>query len=421
MLSPIAHCPSPLACILMRILFITNLFQPEPNHLKGISFIKALIAAGHKVHVLTGFPNYPGGKVYPGYRIRWTQREEVEGVPVTRVAMYPSHNQSSLGRSLNYLSLGFSMLAHLPWRGQKYDICYVYLGPIVLFWPAMWLKRWHGTKIIADVQDIWPESVMGSGMLRSRWVFRLIDALTCWCYRSADRFVVLSPGYKTLLVERGFEKCDIEVIYNWTEESLGHIDEGMTDKYLEKNKFNILYAGNIGPLQGLDTVLDAIKISATRGSRCKLVLIGAGVEYDRIARRITNEKISNASIFQRISASQVRTLQNKANMLLLHLVKDPLTEVGIPQKVQSYMASGRPIIAAVAGSAARLIGNAKCGFICEPSNANNLAEIIIKAENLPPSTLDEIGARGKLYYQQNLSFNKGIEKVNNLISATMKG
>ena len=402
------------------ILFITNLFQPEPNHLKGISFIKALIAAGHKVHVLTGFPNYPGGKVYPGYRIRWTQMEEVEGVPVTRVAMYPSHSQSSFGRSFNYLSLGFSMLAHLPWLNKKFDICYVYLGPIVLLWPAMWLKQWHDTKIIADVQDIWPESVTGSGMLRSRILFRVIDALTRRCYRPANRFVVLSQGYKTLLVERGFAERNIEVIYNWTDESRGYIDESKIDNYLGKNKFNILYAGNIGPLQGLDTVLDAVKIAATRGSQCNLVLIGAGVEYDRIARRITNEKISNASIFQRISASQVRALQNKAKVLLLHLVKDPLTEVGIPQKVQSYMSSGRPIIAAVAGSAARLVDDAECGFICEPSNANDLADIIIKAEKLPPSALDEIGARGKLYYQQNLSFNNGIEKVNDLISSVTK-
>jgi len=410
-----------VAEVTASILFITNLFQPEPNHLKGISFIKALMAGGHKVHVLTGFPNYPGGKVYSDYRVRWTQQEEIEGVPITRVAIYPSHSQSSFGRSFNYLSLGFSMLAHLPWLNKKFDICYVYLGPIVLLWPAMWLKQWHGTKIIADVQDIWPESVTGSGMLHSRLLFRVIGALTRRCYHSADRFVVLSQGYKTLLAERGFAERNIEVIYNWTEESLGHIDEGMTDNYLEKNKFNILYAGNIGPLQGIDTVLDAVKIAATRGSRCNMVLIGAGVEYERIARRITNEKISNASIFQRISASQVRALQNKAKVLLLHLVKDPLTEVGIPQKVQSYMSSGRPIIAAVAGSTARLIDDAKCGFICEPSNANNLAETIIKAENLPPSTLDEIGARGKLYYQQNLSFNKGIEKVNNLISTMLKG
>lgn len=403
------------------ILFITNLFQPEPNHLKGISFIKALISSGHKVHVLTGFPNYPGGKVYPSYRVQWTQREEIEGVPVTRVAMYPSHGQSSLGRSCNYLSLGLSMLVHLPWIGEKFDICYVYLGPIVLFWPAMWLKQWHGTKLIADVQDIWPESVTGSGMLHSRFLFRIIDALTHWCYSSANQFVVLSSGYKKVLAERGFAKRNIEVIYNWTEEGLGHIDEDMTDKYLKKNKFNILYAGNIGPLQGVDTVLDAMKIVAIRGSQCNLVLIGAGVEYDLIARRITNEKISNASIFQRISASQVRAIQNKANILLLHLVKDQLTKVGIPQKVQSYMASGRPIIAAVEGSAACLIDDAMCGFICEPSNASELAEIIIKAEKLPPSILDEMGRRAKIYYQQNLSFNIGIEKVNNLISTVMKG
>ena len=403
------------------ILFITNLFQPEPNHLKGISFIKALIAAGHKVHVLTGFPNYPGGKVYPGYRIRWTQQEEIEGVPVTRVAMYPSHDQSSLGRTCNYLSLGFSMWAHVLRRFENFDICYVYLGPISLLWPAMWLKQRHGTKIIADVADLWPDSVTDSGMLRSRLLLKVIDVLTNRGYQSADHFIVPSPGYKDRLVERGYTADKIKVIYHWTDEAIELTLKSDNDKYLYKDKFNILYAGNIGPVQGLDTVLDAVKIAVVKGSRCNLVLIGAGVEFDHLANRVANEKIGNASMFQRVSLSEAMTVQHRADVLLLHLVRAPLAEVTIPQKVQSYMSSGRPILAAVAGSSARLIDDAKCGFICEPSNANNLAETIIKAENLPPSTLDEIGARGKLYYQQNLSFNKGIEKVNNLISTMLKG
>jgi colanic acid biosynthesis glycosyl transferase WcaI len=403
-----------------RILFITNLFQPEPNHLKGISFIKALMASGHKVHVLTGFPNYPGGKVYPGYRIRWIQREEIEGVSITRVAMYPSHNQSSFDRSCNYLSLGFSMLAHMPWLREKFDICYIYLGPITLLWPAMWLKQRHGTMIIADVQDIWPESVTASGMLHSRLLLRAIDVLTRWGYRMADHFVVLSPGYKDLFIARGFIPDRIEVIYNWTDEDAGLVLEDESDTYLDKTKFNILYAGNIGPLQGLDTLLDAVKIAATRGSRCNLVLIGAGVEYDHIAHRITSEKIVNATIFQRVSASKARTIQNKADMLLLHLVRTPVTEIGIPQKVQAYMSSGRPILTAVAGEAARLVNEAKCGFLCEPSNAHDIADTILKAENLLPATLDEMGVRGREFYKQNLGFNHGVEKVKDLIALMLR-
>jgi colanic acid biosynthesis glycosyl transferase WcaI len=403
-----------------HILFITNLFQPEPNHLKGISFIKALMDNGHKVQVLTGFPNYPGGKVYPGYRIRWKQREKIEGVPITRVAMYPSHNQSSVDRSCNYLSLGFSMLAHVSWLIEKFDICYVYLGPITLLWPAIWLKHRHGTRIIADVQDIWPESVTGSGMLRSRLLVRAIDVLTHWSYRAVDRFVVLSPGYKSLLVARGFLADRISVIYNWTEEDINLNLENESDKYFDRSRFNILYSGNIGPLQGLDHVLDAANIAAARGSRCHLVLVGSGVEFDHISDRITNEKILNAAIFHRISVSKAMAIQNKADLLLLHLVRTPLTEIGIPQKVQAYMASGRPIMAAVSGEAARLLDEAKCGLLCEPSNAYDIANTILKAENLLPATLEEMGVRGREFYMKNLGFDHGVEKVKDLISLMLK-
>lgn len=403
-----------------RILFITSLFQPEPNHLKGISFIKALMANGFKVHVLTGFPNYPGGKVYPGYQIRWTQREEIEGVSITRVAIYPSHNKSSFDRSCNYLSLGFSMLAHMPWFCEKFDICYVYLGPIPLLWPAIWLKKWHDTRIIADVQDIWPESVTGSGMVRSRLFLRGINALTHWGYRMTDRFVVLSPGYKSLFIARGFLADRIDVIYNWTEENIDLQLEDESDKYLDKTRFNILYAGNVGPLQGLDHVLDAVKIAAGRGSRCRLVLVGNGTEFDHIADRITNEKITNAAIFQRISASKARSIQNKADVLLLHLIRTPITEIGIPQKVQAYMAAGRPIIAAVTGEAARLVHEAECGLVCAPSNPHDIAGTILKAEHLLPERLDEMGVRGREFYRQHLSFNHGVKKVKDLIDLMLQ-
>jgi colanic acid biosynthesis glycosyl transferase WcaI len=409
-----------MASMKAHILFITNLFQPEPNHLKGISFIKALMDNGHKVHVLTGFPNYPGGKVYSGYRIRWKQREIIDGVPITRVAMYPSHNQSSVDRSCNYLSLGFSMLANVPWLCEKFDICYVYLGPITLLWPAMWLRQRHGTRIIADVQDIWPESVTGSGMLRSRLLIRAIDVLTHWSYHTVNRFVVLSPGYKSLLVERGFLADRIAVIYNWAEEDINLSLENESYKYFDRSKFNILYSGNFGPLQGLDHVLDAANIAAARGSRCHLVLVGSGVEFDHISDRITNEKIVNAAIFHRISASKAMAIQNKADLLLLHLVRTPLTEIGIPQKVQAYMASGRPIIAAVSGETARLVDEAKCGLLCEPSNPYDIANTILKAENLLPAKLEEMGVRGREFYKKNLGFDHGVEKVKDLISLMMK-
>ena len=95
----------------MRILFVTQWFDPEPGAVRGLPLAKSLVRAGDKVQVLTGFPNYPGGKVYPGYKMRPWQRESVEDVSILRVPLYPSHDSSAVGRAVNYSSFALSAAA----------------------------------------------------------------------------------------------------------------------------------------------------------------------------------------------------------------------------------------------------------------------------------------------------------------------
>lgn len=200
----------------MRILILSQWFQPEP-FMKGLPFAKALAARGHTVEVLTGFPNYPGGKVYPGYRVRPWQREEIEGIRVNRVALYPSHDNSGLRRMLNYLSFAFSCLLLGSWLVGKADVIYVYnlvtLGPA-----AFWLRLLFRAKVLIDVQDLWPESVSNSGMLPGGAANRLLSAVCNGVYRRADGVAVLSPGFKRALVQRGVAPDKIQVIYNWCDE-----------------------------------------------------------------------------------------------------------------------------------------------------------------------------------------------------------
>jgi hypothetical protein len=175
----------------MRILFLTQWFQPE-NFFKGLPFAKALAARGHSVAVLTGFPNYPGGKVYPGYRVRPYQQEIVEGIRVHRVALYPSHDELPFRRSLNYLSFSLMALLIGPWVVGSHDVIYVYnlvtLGPV-----AFLLRFLFGSKVVMDIQDLWPESIANSQMLRSKAVLDALNRMCRWVYRRADSLTV-SPG-----------------------------------------------------------------------------------------------------------------------------------------------------------------------------------------------------------------------------------
>ena len=122
-----------------RVLLFTQWFDPEPTF-KGLVFARELVRQGFEVEVLTGFPNYPGGKVYPGYKIKWLQRETIDGVAITRVPLYPSHDTSALGRVFNYLSFSFSALLYGLFKAKKPDVIYAYHPPLTTGITAVLLR-----------------------------------------------------------------------------------------------------------------------------------------------------------------------------------------------------------------------------------------------------------------------------------------
>jgi colanic acid biosynthesis glycosyl transferase WcaI len=202
----------------MKILLLTQFFQPEPMF-KGLPLARALQARGHDVSVLTGHPNYPGGRLYPSYGKQRFWREEMEGVRISRVPLFPSHDSSGLRRALNYLSFGAASAWQSIFREERPDVVWVYnLVTLAVTWNI--LRKLHGCAVVLEVQDLWPESVIGSGMMRRS---RTLDlALTAACevaYRSADGLVAQSPGFRSRLIDRGVSADRIRVIPNWTEES----------------------------------------------------------------------------------------------------------------------------------------------------------------------------------------------------------
>lgn len=397
----------------MRILIITNLFQPEPTHLKGVAYAKELQRRGHDTHVLTGFPHYPGGTLYPGYRMRWTMHEVLDGVPVTRVAMYPSHDGSAVRRSLNYISIGISQAMHVLRMKERFDVCHICMGPITLMWPARVLRLVQGTRVVADVQDIWPESVADSGMLKSGLALRILKKICLWAYRTADRIIVLSPGYKRLLSDRGIDPERVEVVYNWCDESpsaTAATDE-LPSGILDAHRFNVVYAGNLGKLQGLDTILDTAQLLAAEGCSARFVLIGGGVEFEKIHDRIQNERISNTVLRPRMPLAQVNRILGRADLLLIHLIRSPLSSIAIPQKLQAYLSTGRPILLAAEGDVLDLFKRAGAGPACEPQNPKAMAAAISEFMELSVAQREELGRRGRQFYRDALNFQKGVAHI----------
>jgi len=402
----------------MRILFLTQWFQPEP-FFKGLPFAKALAARGHDVEVLTGFPNYPGGKVYPGYRVRLYQRETMDGIAVHRVPLYPSHDKSALRRSINYLSFSLSTSLFGPWLIRKPDVIYVYnlvtLGP-----PAFLFRFIFGSKVIIDVQDLWPESVANSKMLGNKAVLNVLNGICGWIYRGADRLTVLSPGFKQKLINhRGVAPEKIEVIYNWCDEaSIGaKLSPSHSVKPAEfKGKFVVLFAGAMGFAQGLDTVLDCAHLCSEALPDVHFVLIGGGVDRSRLQKRAEKMGLDNVTFLPPRSMDTMGEIFALADAMIVHLKDDPLFRITIPSKTQAYLYTGKPIIMAMRGDAADLVRDAGAGMICDPGNPRAMMNAIKALCEMPASEKQKLGEAGHCYYMDHLSFNQGVNQFERIMT-----
>ena len=394
----------------MKILILTQWFQPEPMF-KGLPFAKALQQKGHRVEVLTGFPNYPSGYLYPGYKLRLLQKEKIDDIPVIRTFLYPSHNSNKSLRALNYLSFSFSSALVGSLSIERPDVIYAYHPPATIMLPASLIKIAYNAPIVLDIQDMWPDTLLSTDMVKNKIMLKTLDYTCRLFYALADRIVVLSPGFKKLLVSRGVPEDKIDIIYNWCdEENLFNNDLKKMQLPWPKDKFTIVYAGNLGRAQGLSSVLKAAKIIAEKDKAIQFVFIGNGVEADELVQLSKKLNLDNVLFIPQKKPSEIGPFLRAADAFLVHLKNDPLFSITIPSKTQTYMAVGRPIIMAVKGDAAEIIKKAGAGICCEPEKPENIAEAIMKLKNMDKEKLKRMGRNGYDYYINNFSFNAGVNK-----------
>jgi colanic acid biosynthesis glycosyl transferase WcaI len=410
----------------MKILLLTQLFQPEPNFLKGLAFVRELQARGHECEVLTGFPHYPYGKLYSGYRMRPMRQEVLEGVRVTRAAMFPSHDTSTFRRMLTYLSFAVSatLTGLLRYRRSRFDVIHVYQGPATLMLPGKILSLWTGAKLVLDVQDLWPDSVSVSNMVRSRALMRMLGVWVRWTYAAADSIIVLSHGYKEKIVRMGADPEKIHVIFNWSDETDGGTEASMPDKFhtlKQQGKSIVLYAGTMGRVQGLHSVLDAAALLQPLCGDIHFAFVGSGLDAAFLKGYAAERKLSNVSFFPRVEAPLMRSIFAGADVLLIHLKKDGLGSVGIPQKTQAYLAAGKPVIMAANGEAGELMKASNAAICCEPENPVQIADAVRRMFMKTREERQEMGANGVKFYRTMMSFDIGIKHVIETYEAARRG
>lgn len=404
----------------MRILILTQWFDPEPS-LKGLTFAKRLAERGSMVEILTGFPNYPGGKLYPGYRVRPWRIEWMDGFRVCRVPLYPSHDRSVVGRILNYVSFAIASTVLGPLLVHQPDVIYVYHPPGTIGLPALFLSWWFSAPIVYDVQDLWPDTIAATGMLSGGLVLRLLGWFCLLVYRKADRLVVLSPGFRKTMIERGVPERRVSLIYNWApDQVLASTDRTGATPANGWEEFRVVFAGTMGMAQALETVLNAASKCAVKVPQARFHFVGGGVERDRLERRCRELRLANVTFVPMQPLSAMRVIFAGADALLVHLKDDPLFTITIPSKTQAYLAAGRPVIMAASGDAADLVRRAGAGVLAKPENVQSLVDAVQKLAELPAHERERVGAAGRAFYEKELSIDVAVDKFQEIFDGLVK-
>ena len=382
----------------MRVLILSQYFWPETFRINEVA--QSLCEAGCEVGVLTGQPNYPDGKVFPGYHAWAAGRERYAGCTVWRLPLVPRGRGGGLRLALNYLSFVLSAGLIGPWllRGKRFDVIFVYgISPILQALPGMVLRHSTGAALVPWVQDLWPQSLEVTGFVRNPRLLSLVASLVRWIYRRSDLLLVQSPGFVPL-VRAMAGGTPVEIHPNPGELAFQSRPEGAPALVLDPG-FNVVFAGNLGTVQALDTVLAAAQLLRDE-AEVRFVLVGSGSRSEWLKQEVHRLGLKNVQLPGRFPPEAMPGILAQAAALLVSLTRSPIMSQTVPSKIQAYLAAARPVIAALDGEGARVVEEAGAGLACPAQDAVALAESVRRLCAASVQDRQRMGENGRRYYEQ---------------------
>lgn len=384
----------------MKLLVVTQYFSPENFRINDL--VAGLVARGHEVTVLTGQPNYPGGRFFTGYGWFGRRRERLLGAEVVRVPLVARGNGRAPRLMLNYLSfVWFASVAVIFRLRGAFDAIFVFEpSPVTVAIPAIIARRRFGAPILFWVLDLWPESLSAAGPLRSPRVLRWVGRGVRWLYARCERILVQSRGFVPNLKALGVSESKIRYFPNWIEAEyepsivLPHL--GGPERRI--GEFRIVFAGNIGVAQDFPAILDAATRVAEQVPNVRWVIAGEGRMADWVHSEV--ERRGLGAVFEflgQLPAAVMPSVFAEADALLVTLRPDPVFSLTIPGKVQSYLSAGKPVLAMLDGEGARIVTQSGGGFACAAGDSGALAELVARLARLPEAEKAAIGHSGRDY------------------------
>ena len=386
----------------MDILFLTDNFPPETNApaTRTLEHTKRWVAAGHRVTVITGVPNFPSGKVHAGYRNRLWQEENVDNVHVIRVWTYITANEGFLKRTLDYMS--FMITGGLAGLFAKRPDVIIATSP--QFFTALGgclLAIVRRRPFIFELRDLWPDSISAVGAMQEGLVLRFLRRVEYWLYRRATRIVSVTHSFRDVLVHNGIPKEKIDVVPNGVDPE--DFTPGPKSVDLEQRlgltgKFVAAYVGTIGMAHGLNTILDAAEYLTERED-IAFVLVGTGAEHLRLEAEARTRGLTNVHFVGAVSKNAVKDYWRLCDVALVLLRDLPLFQHVIPSKLFEAWGTGKPVILGVRGESATVVEACHGGLTIPPENTGALVDAIVQLANRPQRA-SEMGLAAREYVKR---------------------
>lgn len=365
----------------MKILFLTDNFIPETNApaYRTYEHCKEWVKEGVDVTIITCFPNFPLGKVYPGYRNKLCQIELMDGIRVIRVWSFMAENKGFVKRILDFLS--FMISSFIAGLFVKTDIIVATSPQFFTAISGRWLAFWKRKRWIMEVRDLWPESLKVVGVMKDNLAIRFFEFIEHRLYQSAWKIVTVTNYMKKEMIERHYISHEkIKVIRNGVDfdefQPLPKNQELISRLGFE-DKFVIGYIGTHGMAHGLDFVLKSA--SKLQTDKIHFLFIGSGSEKPKLLNLQKTLHLRNVTFLDSVSKSHVKDYLSIIDFGLVNLINSPVFMGALPSKINELVAMKIPILLGVLGEAEEFVKKYNLGICFSPEDENSFLEAIDKA------------------------------------------
>ena len=401
----------------MKILIVSQYFWPENFRVNELA--EGLIKFGHKVTVLTGYPNYPKGIIYSDFKKNHKKYSNYRGIEIIRVPILPRKN-NKFHLILNYLSFLVNSIfyGYLKLKNRNFDLVFTFqLSPVTVGITSAFFSKINNCAQIFWVLDLWPDTLEALNIFKKKWQINLLKVLINWIYSKCDLILAQSNMILEEILKYPSVKENAFYFPSWGDGDLFLKKTKYAPEVIKKEIFTIIFAGNIGEAQDFPSLLKAVKfLSKKKIRKYRIILIGDGSKKDWIKKQV--KKLNIESFFEFHNSYPLQRMPEffmHADALYVSLLNKKVFNMTIPGKIQFYLSSGKPIIGMICGEAAEIIKKSKSGIICDSGDFLSLSKNISTIISYDKKYLKEMGLNGSKYADKEFSKIIQLEKLNAMI------